>query len=100
MVGQSFLVHGRLSVYNGTPNIRIWKIGTNQILGVLDGTGQNAEGPGVLPESVSKLLNPDPFGTAIFGDFTVCPLTVARSGEMQMVYIVDAVKLIPGRFPN
>jgi hypothetical protein len=33
-VAKCFVVHGRLSFYNGAPSARIWKIGTKRILGV------------------------------------------------------------------
>src|ERR1043165_1062139 len=28
LIGKCFDVHGRLSIYNGTPALRIWKVGT------------------------------------------------------------------------
>jgi hypothetical protein len=34
LVGTCFTVRGRLSVYNGAPALRIWRIGTKRILGV------------------------------------------------------------------
>src|SRR5262245_48301115 len=36
VAGKCFTVHGRLSVYNGTPSIRLWPIGTKRLLGIID----------------------------------------------------------------
>jgi hypothetical protein len=85
LVGKCFTVHGRLSVYNGAPALRIWKIGTKRMLGVSE---QRFAAPGYrnVPETVQSQINQD---VDLFGDFLVCPLTRARAGEMQMVCIED-----------
>jgi hypothetical protein len=94
VVGQCFVARGRLSLYNGTPGFRIWRVGTNQILGVVDSTGTKSEGPNaLLPSSVWKLLKTDVSTTAIYGDYRVCPLTAAHLGQMQMVCIASADNL-------
>src|SRR5215471_8110673 len=81
VVGKCFTVHGRLSVYNGTPSIRLWPIGTKRLLGVLDPLDtSNAPGPSVLPTAIAGRLDAD---KDVFGDFLVCPLTRAKSGRMQ-----------------
>src|SRR5256885_9747185 len=56
--GKCFNVHGRLSVYNGTPSIRLWPIGSKRLLGVLDPTdASNAPGPTILPETIKSKLD-------------------------------------------
>jgi hypothetical protein len=83
IVTACFTVHGRLSLWNGTPSLRIWRIGTNRILGVTTET---------TPENVSRLWESD--DTEIYGDFEVCPFTKDRAGEMQMVCIESASRLL------
>lgn len=80
-----FIVHGRLSIWNGTPSLRMWRIGTNRILGVTTET---------TPENVSRLWGSDPFETEIYGDFEVCPFTKDKAGAMQMVCIESASRLL------
>jgi hypothetical protein len=85
LVGKCFNVRGRLSVYNGTPSIRLWPLGTKRLLGVIDPRDPSAvPGRDTIPESVSSKLN---FDKDVFGDFLVCPLTRARPGRMQTVCI-------------
>jgi len=84
-------VHGRLSVYNGTPSIRLWPIGTKRLLGVLDPKDISAEpGPNTIPPAVESKLD---FDKDVFGDFVVCPLTRSRPGRMQTVCIESGKNL-------
>ena len=85
-VAQCFDVRGRMSLTNGTPSLRIWVIGTKRILGV-DG-GEDS----VVPQEVRELLTS--FQTDLFGDFTVCPLSRQKPGEMQRVYVKAARNLV------
>lgn len=89
LVGTCFTVHGRLSVYNGAPAMRIWRIGTKRMLGVSE---QRFAVPGYrnVPETIQKQLNQD---VDIFGDFLVCPFTRPKAAEMQMVCIEDGKNL-------
>lgn len=92
VVGECLSVHGRLSVYNGTPSIRLWPIGTKRLLGIIDPKDpSNAPGPTVLPIDIKSKLDGD---TNVFGDFLVCPLTRARAGRMQTVCIESAKNLV------
>ena len=85
LVGKCFTVRGRLSVYNGTPGIRLWPIGSKRLLGGLDPEDISGEpGPSTIPASVRGRLN---FDRDVFGDFLVCPLTRSRPGRMQTVCI-------------
>ncbi|MGA8012234.1 MAG: hypothetical protein WB949_07400 [Candidatus Acidiferrales bacterium] len=45
-----------------------------------------------LPPNVKALLHG--FEDDIFGDFVVCPLTKERAGEMRMVRVKSASKLV------
>ena len=106
-----YWTHGRLSVYNGDPSFRIWKIGTRRMLGVFNGPSHfppriasfdddvfNPELPAELDkayESDNRRLKretgimwavPPP----VFADFEVCPLEPEKRGEMQAVCIESA----------
>lgn len=89
LIGKCFTVHGRLSVYNGAPALRIWKVGTKRLLGVSE---QRFAVPGFrnVPEMIQNQLNQD---VDIFGDFLVCPFTRPKAGEMQLVCIEEGKKL-------
>jgi hypothetical protein len=86
LVGKCFSLHGRLSVYNGAPAIRLWRMGTNRMLGISE---QRFALPGYrnLPESLTQQLNQE---NEIFGDFIVCPFTKPKPREMQLVCIEAA----------
>jgi len=92
VIGKCFKVHGRLSVYNGTPSIRLWPIGTKRLLGIIDPNDvSNAPGPTVLPLEIKNKLDWD---KDVSGDFFVCPLTRQQSGKMQTVCIDSAKNLM------
>jgi hypothetical protein len=82
LAGACFTVHGRMSLHNGTPTIRIWRIGTDRILGVHDF---------IVPESIASKLNWD---NAAYGDFYVCPFTRQTPEAMQIVCVESASKVI------
>ena len=86
VIGKCFAVRGRLSVYNGAPAVRLWRIGTRRVLGVSE---QRFNLPGYrnLPESLTQQLNGD---NEIVGDFLVCPFTRPKPREMQLVCIESA----------
>jgi hypothetical protein len=91
VVGKCFNVHGRLSVYNGTPSIRLWPIGSKRLLGILDPRDtSNAPGPSILPTSISGKLD---WNKKVVGDFLVCPLTQSKPGRMQTVCIESGKNL-------
>ena len=106
-----YWTHGRLSVYNGNPTYRIWKVGTRRILGVFNGpahfppkTDADNENPEFPPEldrayeldnrrhktvtGYMWTVTPD-----TFADFEVCPLEPERKGEMQAVCIESACRI-------
>ena len=75
---QCFNIRGRLSYWNGAPSARIWPIGTKRILGV-----HNDD----LPSDLATRM--PTFESELWGEMTVCPITKARPGEMQMVCIAS-----------
>lgn len=89
LVGKCFTVHGRLSVYNGAPAMRIWKLGTKRMLGISEQRFA-VEGYRNVPETIQNQLNHD---VEIFGDFLVCPFTRPKAGEMQMVCVEEGKNL-------
>jgi hypothetical protein len=90
--GKCFNTHGRLSVYNGTPSIRLWPMGTKRLLGVIDPNDvSSAPGLTILPVDIKNKLAWD---KDVFGDFVVCPLTRPQSGRMQTVCIASGKNLV------
>jgi len=82
IVGPCFTLHGRLSAGNGTPEIRIWRVGTKRVLGMSEDS--------TLPESIAGKIH---FGAEMFGDFLVCPLTTQEPGVMQTVCVESAANV-------
>jgi hypothetical protein len=92
LVGRCFTVHGRLSIYNGTPSIRLWRISSKRLLGVRDPEDiSGVPGPPTIPASIRGLLD---FNKEVFGDFLVCPLTRSEPGRMQIICIESGKNLI------
>jgi len=87
--GSCFSVRGRLSVYNGAPAVRLWKVGTKRVLGISEQRFAE-EGYRNIPENLKAQLNQD---VEIFGDYIVCPFTPQRKGEMQLVCIEEGKNL-------
>ena len=83
-------MRGRLSVYSGSPALRIWRVGTRRILGVSEQRFSVA-GYRNVPADIENQINQD---VAIFGDFLVCPFTPSRPKEMQLVCIETAKNLV------
>ena len=96
LTGPCFTVHGALRYYNGAPAVRIWKIGTDHLLGVSAGRFAVA-GYCNLPTEFVDTLNA---GKEVVADFVVCPFTPERAGEMQLVCVDSAsnIKTKPYRF--
>ena len=88
------IVHGRLFVANGTPSIRIWKVGTHRILGVVSPRTYDSEGPGVVPGNVWNMIEGPDVGQELYGDFRVCPVTTPHRGWMQLVTLVSGEHLL------
>lgn len=90
LIGKCFRVRGRLSVYNGAPAVRLWRIGTRRILGISEQRFSLPEYRN-LPEDLTKQLNGE---NEIFGDFLVCPFTPAKPREMRLVCIESARNVV------
>ena len=86
LVEPCFAVHGRLFAANGTPSLRIWKIGTKRILGI-----HNDEELGSFPDCLSPHIG---FGKDLYADFLVCPFTRERTGSMRVVCIESASRML------
>ena len=84
-----------MAFYNGTFNVRVWRIGTKRLLGVAlvpdSISKKHPDGIYWMPAELSDTLT---FGVQIFGDFDVCPLTRERSGAMQFVCVESAAHLL------
>jgi hypothetical protein len=92
IIGGCFDVHGRLRLGNGTPGFRMWPIGTDRMLGILDGEGRD-ETDDVIPASVRALFSGKYDTVSVVGDYEVCPLSRERKGSMRMVCIRKATRL-------
>src|SRR5256885_327201 len=90
LIGNCFTVRGRLSIYNGTPALRVWRVGTRRMLGISEQRFSVA-GYRNVPEYIERQTNQN---VAIFGDFLVCPFTRSRPGEMQLVCIEAGKSLV------
>jgi hypothetical protein len=91
-----YWTHGRIGFYNGTPAIRLWKIGTNRLLGIYSGPsvdryGLDNEEP-QMPANLKHMFKPA--GTQVYGHFEVCPLEPEREGAMQAACIESAKSLV------
>jgi len=83
VAGPCFTVHGRLRLYNGTPSVRIWPVGTTRLLGVADAHSDKFEDVG-LPAPLNIRLDWD---TAYIGDYTVCPQEPDKPGTLRIVCV-------------
>jgi hypothetical protein len=93
-----YWTHGRLSIYNGNPTFRLWRIGTHRLLGIYSGpgfgpfdAGLNEEDELALPANLKKH---DFTQVTVFGDFEVCPLAAEKEGRMQPVCIESTKNLV------
>ena len=92
LVGRCFTVRGRLSLYNGAPTIRLWRVGTKRMLGVSASYSQ--EGYSSIPENLESQLN---WENELWGDFLVCPFTRQRPKEMQLICVEEGKNIVVRR---
>jgi len=90
LIGNCFTVRGRLSIYDGAPALRLWRVGTRRVLGISEQRFSVA-GYRNVPEYIESQINQN---VAIFGDFLVCPFTRSQPGEMQLVCIEAGKNLV------
>ena len=95
IVGKCFRVRGRLSLYNGAPTIRLWRVGTKRMLGVSASYSQ--PGYSNIPEEIAKRLD---WENEVWGDFLVCPFTRQRPKEMQMMCIETGKNIVVRKRQN
>jgi hypothetical protein len=76
-----------MRLYNGTPTVRIWPVGTRRLLLVSESRFRLG-GYANLPEEVSRRLS---WSSDLFADFEACPFTLPEPGVAQLV-CVDAAK--------
>src|SRR6266567_3520237 len=103
-----YWTHGRLSVWEGTPPFRLWKVGTRRILAVLNGpsrypprTVDDLESP-EFPAELDRAYEADnrrhkratgimwAIPPPVFADFEICPLEPEHKGWMQDTCIESA----------
>ncbi len=93
-----YWAHGRLSIYNGDPTFRLWKIGTRRLLGIYSGPGFGPFDEGLNEEDdlelPTSLKGYDFTKVTLFGDFEVCPLAAEKEGRMQPACIESAKNLV------
>ena len=101
-----YWTHGRLAMGNGNPSYRLWRIGTNRLLGIYSGPvafnsrwkskyALDNEGP-QLPSNVDEELwrgVNGPWPNVVFADFQVCPLNKEKPEVMQSACIESAKNL-------
>ena len=86
--GPCFGVRGRMNFANGAPSVRIWRVGTNRILGVSEGYA--GAGYCNLPPDILGRLS---WESDLFADFVVCPFEPSRPGVMQLVCVDSATAI-------
>lgn len=73
--------------------MRIWRIGTNRILGVLPSEDE------IVPDNLRDALETGMY-VDVYGDFEVCPFTESKPNEMQMVCVESATHLVAKKNPD
>ena len=92
-----YWTRGRLGMYNGMPAYRLWKVGTNRLLGIYSGPsvdrgGLDNEAP-EFPANVQRALDVGKWNR-IYADFEVCPLEKEKPEAMQAACIEYAKNLV------
>jgi hypothetical protein len=77
-----FEIEGHIVAANGNPTLRLYKRGTNRVLGIFG--GEEPIAPSCLTEVVS-------FEKKVDGRFIVCPFSPDRPGHMRMVCVDEVV---------
>ncbi len=89
VVGKCMTFYGPLSVYSGSPSLRIWPVGTKQLYG-LRGTGADPETV-ALPEKLRAILATNP--REVNGKWEVCPIEAERPNQLRSVCLESASEL-------
>ena len=90
-----FTVHGLLQGSNGVPGIRMWRIGTRRVLGIVGGDGSPAADD-LVPQPLYARMQTETPGwlRSVDAKFLVCPLATEKAGWMQPVCIVSASDVV------
>ena len=89
--GPCFKLRGRLSIYNETPSLRIWPVGTTSLLGVSEGRFAHPDVDNIPPQVRARLGS---FDDELFGDFTVCPFENDKPGVMRLICVEAATNIV------
>jgi len=100
IVAPCFTVRGRLSIYEGGWNLRIWPLGSRRLLAVVDGADVYDDQKIVLPKAIEVPLEKFSIGVRIFADYRVCPLTRSEPEHMQHVCVVGASHVVVVKRPQ
>jgi hypothetical protein len=79
-------------MYNGTPGLRIWQIGTRYLLGLGADPDSPEDDIPALPRNLRHVFKP--FGNLVYGDFEVCLLQRYRKGHMQPAHLIAGKHLV------
>jgi len=80
-----------MRLVNGGPAIRIWRIGTDRILGVWE-PDENDPNVAWIPDRIYEKVSD--YDHQIFADFEVCPLTEQKPDDMQIVCVESATHIV------
>ena len=83
VTGECFLFWGRMQLYEESPRVRIWRVGTTRVLGIMDDKYQ-IEGYENIPGDVIGRID---WNTVMLGDFTVCPFADDIPRKMRPVCV-------------
>jgi hypothetical protein len=88
-----FVIHGRLSAYNGNPALRIWVVGSKRVLGVSAPEGKEEE---AMPKALVDIFRDGEgwFTREFYGDFTIEPLQPDQKGHMRPVRVLSVKNLV------
>jgi hypothetical protein len=83
-------------VTNGTPDVRLWVIGTRHYLGLPEQADQPTR---PIPANVLHAWRRvSPLTASLYGDFRVCAWKPPRAGEMEMIRLIAARNLVTGPY--
>jgi hypothetical protein len=80
------VIHGRAEYGNGTPALRIWRVGTKHKYGVFP------DDPKAVPQNLLDALHT--FDYSVYGDYKICPLEREKAGVMTAAYVKSATNLV------
>ncbi len=88
LVGECFSVRARVSVYSGTPAVRIAPVNSKRLLGVIPSENE------IMPSMLKAQLSPD---QDVYADLLVCPFSKQAPKQMQFVCIESAENVKVGK---